>query len=97
MLRQLLFLVFMFPSLAFANVSPERIMRVGIVGEDVRLLQTDLIAVMGTATSLTITGYFGPQTERAVRGFQAKEGIANSGTPRTTGYGQVLEPQMSIN
>jgi hypothetical protein len=36
-----------------------------------------------------VTGYFGPATERAVQRFQAKHGIANSGTPETTGYGSV--------
>ncbi len=49
---------------------------VGMRGADVKRLQ----ALLG----VTQTGYFGPQTRTAVEAFQAKYGIASSGTP---GYG----------
>lgn len=36
-----------------------------------------------------ITRYFGPVTEKALKDFQASQGIVSSGTPHTTGYGQL--------
>ncbi len=36
-----------------------------------------------------VTGYFGSLTQAAVQRFQAKNGIVSSGSPSTTGYGQV--------
>lgn len=36
-----------------------------------------------------ITGYFGPATERAVKAWQAKQGIVSGGTPESTGYGRI--------
>lgn len=35
------------------------------------------------------TEYFGPVTERSVQAFQCKYGLVCSGTPQTTGYGQI--------
>jgi peptidoglycan hydrolase-like protein with peptidoglycan-binding domain len=52
-------------------------------------LQKHLAADKTLYPEAQITGYFGPATERAVQRFQSKHGIANSGTPETTGYGSV--------
>lgn len=41
------------------------------------------------ATNPTFTAYFGDATQEAVQRYQAKEGLASSGTPTTTGYGRV--------
>src|SRR3989344_7453384 len=57
----------------------------GSRGADVTALQTFLIArghMSGTAT-----GYFGVLTEASVQKFQAEQGVVNSGSARTTGYG----------
>ena len=37
----------------------------------------------------TVSGFFGPATERAVQRFQAKYNLVTKGTPATTGYGAV--------
>ncbi len=37
----------------------------------------------------TITGFYGPLTEQAVKRWQAKNGVVYSGSPDTTGYGVV--------
>ena len=36
-----------------------------------------------------VTGYYGALTQAAVQNFQAKNGIVSSGTPDSTGYGNV--------
>ena len=59
----------------------------GSRGADVTALQTFLISrghMSGTAT-----GYFGVLTEASVQKFQAEQGVVNSGSARTTGYGSV--------
>lgn len=43
----------------------------------------------GDFTYPRITGYYGPATEKAVKKYQARNGIVSSGKPRTTGYGVV--------
>ncbi len=43
----------------------------------------------GDYTYGSITGYFGPATEAALKKYQCAKGIACSGTPRETGYGVV--------
>jgi len=40
-------------------------------------------------THPTITGYFGPVTARAVQKYQCRLNIVCSGSPTTTGYGQM--------
>ena len=37
----------------------------------------------------TITGFYGPLTEQAVKRWQAQQGVVSSGSPDTTGYGVV--------
>ncbi len=102
MLRSLIFFVLLFPSVAMAGVvsgtmsaqnslgtPTERIMRLGMQGDDVYVLQTELSAVVSSALRFTPTGYFGVKTENAVKHIQQKEGIVQSGSRETTGYGQV--------
>jgi len=60
----------------------------GARGADVTALQTFLIT-QGLLTSGSATGYFGPLTQTAVQRFQASQNVVSSGTPATTGYGQV--------
>jgi peptidoglycan L-alanyl-D-glutamate endopeptidase CwlK len=72
-----------------------RIMKPGMRGEDIRQLQKRLLtetALDGRPCFLyqgTPTTYFGNQTQLAVQRYQAKNGIVSSGTPQSTGYGQV--------
>ncbi len=51
-------------------------------------LQQELIKLNFLAPSYD-TGYYGPLTTRAVEAFQAAHSIVSSGTPETTGYGEV--------
>lgn len=62
----------------------------GMRGEDVRSLQTFLVAE-GVLTSDSVSGYFGRMTETAVQSWQRKKKIVFSGTPTSTGYGIVGE------
>jgi len=43
-----------------------------------------------------ITGYFGPATEKAVRRWQARNGVVSSGSPDSTGYGYVGPKTRSV-
>jgi peptidoglycan hydrolase-like protein with peptidoglycan-binding domain len=60
----------------------------GMQGEDVRAVQQFLIS-QGLLAADSVTGFFGPLTEGAVKAWQASNGIVSSGTPITTGYGSV--------
>lgn len=62
-------------------------MQKGVSGSDVVLLQRKLNSE-GVYYG-EYTGYFGNLTETAVKAFQNKYGIVNSGTPSSTGYGSV--------
>lgn len=65
-----------------AAIFPGETLSVGISGENVRKLQTYLSVVAQNNPALTapdITGYFGEQTESAVRAFQQQYGIPSSG------------------
>lgn len=66
-----------------------RLLRRGMQGDDVRELQKTLRSISGIYPSALVTGYFGTQTEVAVKRLQVKEGIVASGSPMVTGYGQV--------
>jgi hypothetical protein len=60
----------------------------GSKGTQVTKLQT-LLKKEGLLPSDSVTGYYGPQTETAVKRYQCQKGIICSGTPNTTGYGMV--------
>ena len=64
-----------------------RSLSLGDQGSDVTALQQFLVS-QGYLHAVP-TGYFGPLTEAAVQAFQTAQGIVSSGTPQTTGYGQV--------
>jgi len=66
-----------------------RVLTLGMSGDDVRALQQALAVRPDIYPEGLITGYYGTLTERAVKQFQKLEGIVGSGTPETTGYGQV--------
>lgn len=52
----------------------------------------EFLTKTGDFTFGRTTGYFGPATERAVKRWQASNGVVSSGSPETTGYG-VAGPQ----
>ncbi len=70
-----------------ARVLFARGLRVGITGDDVKALQEFFAQDKTIYPEGLTTGYFGSATLRAIQRFQAKYGIATSGTPDTTGYG----------
>ncbi len=55
-------------------------------GAEVSLLQKILVQE-GFLTGDSVTGYFGPVTEAALKKFQAAHYLVTSGTPTSTGYG----------
>ncbi len=59
------------------------------VGNQVSELQKFLAQDKTLYPEAEVTGYFGPQTQKAVQRFQSRYGIVTSGTPQTTGYGSV--------
>lgn len=60
----------------------------GAQGDDVKSLQNFLVS-RGHLTADSTTGFFGALTQAAVKAFQAANGIVSSGSPETTGYGNV--------
>jgi len=60
----------------------------GIKGGDVKTLQTFLVN-QKYLTADSITGFFGPLTEKAIQAFQKSQNIISSGSPLSTGYGNV--------
>lgn len=66
-----------------------RTLRRGMTGEDVKQLQEFLKQFSDIYPEGLVTGFFGPLTETAVKRFQEKREIVNSGSPETTGFGQV--------
>ncbi len=67
----------------------------GMSGSDVSDLQTYLGSDSAIYPSGLVTGYFGQLTKGGVEKFQTAQGIVNSGTPATTGYGRVGPTTMS--
>lgn len=65
------------------------VLRRGSAGAQVRALQSFLAQDIEIYPEQSVTGYFGPATERAVQRFQAREGIVSSGSAFETGYGMV--------
>lgn len=66
-----------------------RILTIGSTGEDVTRLQQFLARDAAIYPEGLITGYFGPLTEAAVKRWQVAYNIVSSGSPGTTGFGQV--------
>lgn len=60
----------------------------GMRGDDVVEIQNRLVSE-GLLERGSATGFFGAQTEAAVRKFQTSRGIVSSGTPSSTGFGAV--------
>ncbi|MEX1028048.1 MAG: peptidoglycan-binding domain-containing protein [Candidatus Paceibacterota bacterium] len=65
-----------------------RILRQGDAGTTVQQVQESL-KEQGYFDYPEATGYFGPITEEAVKKFQQAKGIVDSGSPETTGFGQI--------
>ncbi len=70
------------------KISLTRNLSRGSEGSDVTALQNFLIT-QGHLPPGNATGYFGPLTESAVKAFQKSQGIVSSGSPQTTGFGNV--------
>jgi len=60
----------------------------GIRHEQVKILQGFLIG-RGYLSSDSLTGFFGPLTEAAIKRFQCDQKIVCGGTPASTGYGVI--------
>ncbi|GEM_PF-1474342 len=81
----------------FASPSPSSVLRAvftqlltrGSRGQQVTALQQFLKLYPDFYPEGSVTGYYGPASERGVQRFQKKYGIITSGTPATTGYGNV--------
>lgn len=58
-------------------------------GGQVTMLQRFLAGDSSVYPEGSITGYFGPATERAVQRWQAQNGVVSSGSPETNGHGVV--------
>ncbi len=66
-----------------------RVLSVGSTGDDVTRLQQFLARDPSIYPEGIISGYYGALTEAAVRRWQVAYNIVSSGTPGTTGFGQV--------
>ena len=67
-------------------------LHLGDTGAEVSQLQSFLSKDKSIYPEGSVTGYFGPMTEDAVRRWQTANGIVATGTPSTTGFG-VVGPQ----
>lgn len=65
-----------------------RMLAFGSRGNDVFALQQFFVS-QGLLSSDSLTGYFGPLTQAAVRQWQTQQSIVSSGTAATTGFGVV--------
>jgi peptidoglycan hydrolase-like protein with peptidoglycan-binding domain len=72
------------PSIIFT-----RTINVGSKDTEVEKLQRILSSDPSIYPEGTVTGFYGPATQKAVEKFQAKYGVVSFGTPSTTGYGNV--------
>ena len=77
------------PVTSSASAVFTNILRRGSTNDDVRRLQSLLAIDPSVYPEATVSGYFGPMTEKAVQRFQAKYGVVSSGDALTTGYGLV--------
>jgi hypothetical protein len=68
---------------------PQRTLKRNDSGDDVANLQIFLARDVVIYPEGTVTGTFGPATERAVQRWQKKLGIVSAGSPATTGFGAV--------
>ncbi|MBI5003808.1 peptidoglycan-binding protein [Candidatus Kaiserbacteria bacterium] len=75
-------------SLVDTSCKIDRMLSRGTHGPAVTCLQKTLVA-QKLLLEDSVTGYFGPGTEEAVRQFQASRGVVSNGTSETTGYGRV--------
>ena len=66
-----------------------RILKPGMEGSEITALQRFLAADKSVYPEGLVTGYYGNLTTAAVQRWQAKYGVVSSGTPETTGYGQI--------
>jgi peptidoglycan hydrolase-like protein with peptidoglycan-binding domain len=80
--------LFLFPILSEAQTRLFRNLYLGTSGSDVSAIQ-HFLKTEGHFTFPTITGYFGLITQKAVQKWQCEQGIVCSGTPSSTGYGNV--------
>lgn len=82
-----------FTPLALPSVLPKtsftQFLKRGSRGAQVSALQEFLKRDVLLYPEGTVSGFFGPATERAVQQFQKKYNLVTSGTPATTGYGVV--------
>lgn len=67
-------------------------LHLGTTGHEVSQLQSFLSKDKSIYPEGSVTGYFGPMTEDAVRHWQEAHNIVATGTPDTTGFG-VVGPQ----
>src|SRR3989344_2254283 len=67
----------------------DRTITLGATGDDVSALQEFLAEDTSIYPEGLVTGYFGPLTEAAVKGWQAGKGIVSAGDSNTTGWGLV--------
>ncbi len=66
-----------------------RVLKRGVSGSDVTRLQQFLARDIGIYPEGTVTGYYGPLTEKAVQRWQTKYNVVSSGSPDSTGFGVV--------
>src|SRR3989344_2662387 len=72
-----------------AELKFTRVLGKGARGDDVKQLQEFLKTFSDLYPEGLITGYFGPLTEMAIKRFQEKQGVVNTGSPEATGFGRV--------
>jgi peptidoglycan hydrolase-like protein with peptidoglycan-binding domain len=73
---------------SYPNHHINRYLRRGSQGDDVQWLQLWLFQ-NGYYPQDLITGYYGDLTQSAVQNYQSKNGIVSSGSPDSTGWGNV--------
>ena len=85
------------PYVDYSDVVPYIFLRKGDVCENVKTLQTALIALGYSCGSCGVDGSFGPATEIAVKNYQCDHGYEANGTLTEDEFNEIIDKSVELN